>query len=673
MGVGQVFLVTKTILINPTDKPAGQRELNRLWSALPWLLRALILLCSTLLLALVLLVSVEWLMRGSFDTMQRFFSFTHRPFWTSVILFALCLTLIDGVLGRLYQAILVVAPVMLLLAWSSGQKGQYLGDPIYPSDLLYIRQVIDLLPLLVRDRPWDALMMGAGAIIGLSALIYFWRHWWRISPVLTKGHRLLRVAFALPLLVWFASISDYATYSAARDRMGIIPMMWDQKENYAHNGLAIAYILNVPMANVSSPPDYSTEQVMKISERIRNNMSAGDSAASSNDAASRPDIIMIMSESFWDPTRLPGVNFASDPMPAVRAQQSGYVFSPEFGGMTANVEFEALTGFSNAFLPYGSIPYQQYIRRPVPSLASFFQSHGYATKALHPYRQWFWNRGTVYQNFGFEEFLSEENLPTLTRRGKLASDEEFVNEVIRAAENTEQPLFLFGVSLQGHGPYAPSRYPDSKIAVTSSAGEKTAATLRSYAQGLQDADSSFQRLLDWANQRSRETIIVFFGDHLPPLGEAYVKTGFMNKRVASRVDAPDQMQQQHETPLVLWSNTGMENIEAGTISPAFLPYYILEMARMQHPYYTGFLGELHSQYRVIDGHLLLDETYQPQEGWLQEASLPAVLHDYRLLQYDLIFGKGYAEQMLFPRDNNAPTNIPAIQAMQFDDLAPKAF
>ena len=70
-----------------------------------------------------------------------------------------------------------------------------------------------------------------------------------------------------------------------------------------------------------------------------------------------------MSESFWDPTKLPGVTITPDPIPTMRELRSGSMFSPEFGGMTANIEFEALTGFSNAFLPYGSIPYQQYVRR----------------------------------------------------------------------------------------------------------------------------------------------------------------------------------------------------------------------------------------------------------------------------------------------------------------------
>ncbi len=112
-------------------------------------------------------------------------------------------------------------------------------------------------------------------------------------------------------------------------------------------------------------------------------------------------------------------------MPTIRAASSGNnMFSPEFGGMTANVEFEALTGFSNAFLPYGSIPYQQYIRRPLPSLATFFESNGLCDESLHPFQSWFWNRQNVYQALGFQQFrrkrtcrrwTSAASLPQTTR------------------------------------------------------------------------------------------------------------------------------------------------------------------------------------------------------------------------------------------------------------------
>src|SRR5690606_22142584 len=165
-----------------------------------------------------------------------------------------------------------------------------------------------------------------------------------------------------------------------------------------------------------------------------------------------PDVIVIMSESLWDPTKLENIRFSSDPMPVIRQNQTGSIFSPEFGGMTANVEFEALTGFSNAFLPYGSIPYQQYIRGPVPSLATFFGQHGYNSVAIHPFEGWFWNRTSVYEDLGFETFLSQEYLPPLDKRGKFAADDDLMDEIMKVGDKSERPLFLFAVTLQGHGP-----------------------------------------------------------------------------------------------------------------------------------------------------------------------------------------------------------------------------
>ncbi len=638
----------------------GQRFRN--WFARRSLFSRIVLASAgSLFLSLAVLMVTEALMRSTAASWLQYFSLSNRPFLTTLTLIFLALLLLDGLLGRLWQGILMIAPVLLGLAWFSRQKGMYLGDPIYPSDLLYTRQVIDLMPLLVRDRPLDAVLIVLAVAAVIGALYTGWRFFRRAMPRLGWQARMARLAVAAPALIWFGIISDYGTFSYVRDRMGIVPMMWDQKENYAHNGLVVAFIFNIPMANVSAPSGYSQERIESIAEYLfpAEPGSAGSIAGLERAAVpvalrneSKPDVIVIMSESFWDPTRLPGVAFDEDPIGNVRSNQSGHVFSPEFGGMTANVEFEALTGFSNAFLPYGSIPYQQYIRHPVPSLASFFRDQGYQTRALHPYRQWFWNRGSVYENFGFEKFLSEENLPTLTKKGHLASDEEFTREIIRAAEEADRPLFLFGVSLQGHGPYAPSRYPDSKIKVLTNAdsavSEASKGTVRSYAQGAQDADINLKALMDWAKKRERETIIVFFGDHLPPLGDVYMESGFMKARTASRVDTADHMLAQHETPLVLWSSRTDSLRGAGTISPSFLPLYILEMAGFEHPYYTGFLSKVHREYSVVDGHMLLDKDYVPQTGWLQKADIPQVLQDYRQVQYDMLFGNSFSQARLFP-------------------------
>ncbi|MEO5325511.1 LTA synthase family protein [Mesorhizobium sp. CC13] len=592
----------------------------------------------TLTVSAVLVFAIELIARGSFvDTLQ-FFQQPFKPSWTTVALFALLLVGLDALLGRPHNGLLIVAPLALLLAFIGHQKSLYLGDPLYPTDFLYARQIVELMPLLVRERPLTGIGIAVGIVAGISLLVFAWRYWRRRMPALSFWARISRLAIAIPALAFFVSIMDYATFSWTRDRLQIIPMMWDQKENYNSNGFAIAFALNVPMAKVNAPHGYSAKAIDAIART--------DVVASLPEE--KPDIIVVMSESFWDPTRLPGVSITPDPIPTVRATRSGNVFSPEFGGMTANVEFEALTGFSNAFLPTGSIPYQQYVRAPVPSLATFLRSEGYETRAIHPFAGWFWNRAPVYKAFGFDRFMSEENMPTLAKRGPLASDAALTEEIIRQADATEHPFFYFAVSLQSHGPYEPNRYADATHKVDAPTSPWTRDSILTYAEGASDADRGLQRLMDWAAKRKRPTVIAFFGDHLPPLGAVYVETGFMKEPVAKRKAPINDMLAQHETPLVVWSNRTGPVRDLGSISPAFLPLHVLETAGISHPYYTDFLGRVHERFRVVDRNVLLPRLGATKFDWSREKEIDPMIRDFRWLQYDMMFGKRRGAKEFFP-------------------------
>jgi phosphoglycerol transferase MdoB-like AlkP superfamily enzyme len=592
----------------------------------------------SLLAATILVFAIELIVRGDFAGTVAFFLQPFKPGWTTIIIFALILIGLDAVLGRSHQSLMIVAPLTLALAFVGHQKSLYLGDPLYPTDFLYSRQIVALMPLLVRERPGTALALAVGIVGGLSLLVYGWRLWRRRVPALSRKGRLARLTLTVPLLAFFVSIMDYATFSWTRDRLQIIPIMWDQKENYASNGFALAFALNVPMAHVSAPAGYSDKSIAAIDRP--------DVTASV--PAEKPDIIIVMSESFWDPTELPGVTITPDPIPNVRALRSGYMFSPEFGGMTANVEFEALTGFSNAFLPAGSIPYQQYVRAPVPSMATFLKSQGYETRAIHPGTSWFWNRTPVYAEFGFDAFKSEENMPYLEKRGPLASDAAMTDEIIREADSTDDPFFFFAVSLQNHGPYEPHRYynPTHKVQAPTSQWAKD--SLLSFTEGASDADKGLERLVEWAKNRQRPTVIAFFGDHLPPLGPVYVETGFLKDNVAPRKEPPDQMLLHHQTPLIVWSNRTGPAEEMGAVSPAFLPYHILTTAGISHPYYTGFLGQMRERYSVVDRNLLMTPAGEATPDWARKKKIDPAIRDFRLLQYDMMFGKRRAAPDFFP-------------------------
>lgn len=603
-------------------------------------LRQVLSLTLTLLLALSIVIAVEWIVRGEFSTVPSYLFSPSRPGFTTIGIVMLTMLILDAALGRAHLSVLIVAPLLLVPAFISSQKQNYLSDPLYPSDFLFARQIMELMPVMVRDRPWTAAALAIGVIASLAALAFLWRHAWQHAAALSQKARMIRLSVCLPLAALFVSQMDPTQYSSIREKLRIIPIVWDQKENYSYNGFVIAFSLNLPMADVKSPAGYGPDAIDAIPARNYGYLSG---------PREKPDVIMLMSESLWDPTRLSNVAFTPDPMPTIRSRQSGYVFSPEFGGMTANVEFEALTGFSNAFLPYGSIPYQQYVRRPMPSLATFFRGEGYAARALHPFSGWFWNRNEVYKAFGFEEFHTDETLPPMERRGMFAADDSLMKEIMREGDEADQPFFFFAVTLQGHGPYEPNRFAQNTVDITGNLNDDDRATLATYAQGVRESDDSLKMLMDWAEKRDRETIIVLWGDHLPPLGSAYPNTGYMPQQVATRKAPLDVMKQEHETPLVIWSSKNGVRKDVGTISPSQLPYHVLKTAGYEHPFYTGFLGRVQKKYTIVDRYQLATRDNETFPDWARnEQHLDPTVRDYRHLQHDIMFGREYGLDRFFP-------------------------
>jgi len=589
-------------------------------------------LAVSALLALATVAVIELVTRGSLQQTYAYLTNLQQPGWTTTGIFFLLYLAIDALIGRQHKAVLLVSPLVVLMGVISQQKQVFLTDPLYPTDLLFGRQILELLPVLVQDRPWTAAALALAVAAGLVGLVGLWVFAWRRFRPLTRRERLTRLAIALPLLAGFVSIMDYNEFSWMRDRLKVFPIMWDQAENYRHNGFVMAFTINLPMANVKAPAGYMIDAIDKIPSKP---LPAGTTHRS------KPDVIVVMSESLWDPTRLGTVKLSPDEIP------SGTAFSRDSGGLTANVEFEALTGFSNAFLPTGSIPYQQYVRKPIPSLATFFRAEGYTARAIHPFSGWFWNRTSVYKAFGFETFKDVDRMPPLAKRGNFTSDEALTKEIIRQADAQENPFFFFAVTLQGHGPYDDGRYKKTDVAIDGTLDARENRMLASYAQGVKEADQSLKMLMAWAAQPGRETIIVVFGDPLPPLNPVYKNSGYMPGVTASRKGTAEQMKKEHETPLVIWSNkTGVEK-EIGTISPAFLSYYILKEAGYEHPYYTGFLGAVHDKLRVIDRYMLIDAKGNATADWARRKTVDPLVRDFRFLQHDIMFGKQYGLERFF--------------------------
>ena len=320
----------------------------------------------------------------------------------------------------------------------------------------------------------------------------------------------------------------------------------------------------------------------------------------------RPNVIVIMSEAFMDPTVIRNLEFSTDPAPNLRRLSqhhiSGDLIVPVFGGGTANTELEFLTGSplffmgSAYYVPYSNTG-RYFFRDIETAMPQLFRANGYRTVAVHPYTRYFFSRDMVYPRLGFDEFIGYEDMDlgeyfynelgryvTAAYKGLFVSDEFFTDQMIAQillAEEANEPLFLFGISMQNHWEYWPCKYYGWPQDVTSSSPYLTAeelARIDAFLQGIYDADKQLGRLIDFIEARDTPTIVVFFGDHLPILGEHsdrfLEQLGHISDYRPAMWTEEDR-RKMFSIPYLVWSNFAPADEDWGTLSTYFLGAQVL--------------------------------------------------------------------------------------------------
>lgn len=554
------------------------------------------------------------------------------------VIFVLVFFAIDCIVGKKFFAIAPLALGAFVLAGVSSQKMAYRGEPFYPWEFAFVRQVTDLIPVLVHGRLGEAFLIVFASLITLLSTI--WVMWYRCKGERLTGsvRILLGGCSSLAVVFWLYCVSPSGS-TRLYTSTGIMNMSWDQTLNYSKNGFLLAFGFNFSSA-IIEVPKVDIQNVLATLEKDHV-VDPGFQPAT--------DVVVVMNESFWDPQKLPLVQFSIDPMPTVRKLQKGEILSPTYGGGTANVEFEALTGFSNAFLPKGSLPYQQYIRGNTPTIAWELRAKGYRTIAMHPYHPWFWNRDFVYKRFGFEQFLSLDQLPANKTRGLFYSDTALSEAILAKLQESTQAAFIFAVTMQNHGPYSAGRYEDLQVDIRPDGALDTIEreSLKTYAQGIHDGDDALKSLVEGLAKRKRPALVIFFGDHLPMLGlnyELFKKGGFIKVGVLDSDHA--ELVKMRSTPLVVWSNYLDVSSEQGLISPAFIPNLIDNLIGLHSRFYGDFLGRVIQRYKVIERDLI--KLPSGEAKTMKEIHDSEILEAYRSIQYDVLFGGGASALTLYP-------------------------
>jgi phosphoglycerol transferase MdoB-like AlkP superfamily enzyme len=333
----------------------------------------------------------------------------------------------------------------------------------------------------------------------------------------------------------------------------------------------------------------------------------------------KPNVIVVLSEAFWDPTLLPNVKFGRDPLPffhgLAEKYSSGWMLSPQFGGATANVEFEVLSSNSIRFLSDGVLAYENYVNTNVDSLASILTGQGYSAKVISAFHGYFANARKTYERFGFQRFISLEFFNPDEYEGPYMSDRAVTKRIIEETQKTDGPDFIYANTMENHHHYLPGKFKRNTIEVKADLPEDDIGILETYAQGINTADKMLETLVNYYNKLNEPTIIVFFGDHLPYFEEDYMV--YKNAKYIGEDQSLEAWQKLHRTPLVTWNNFIKTPRDSLMINPSFLAPYLLHSAGLKGTDYTDFLYTLSQKIPVIPP-LDYYEAYHIQESDLYE-------------------------------------------------------
>lgn len=582
--------------------------------------------------------------------------FTHDPFKTmaptpqilNLILFELIALLLFMVTGKLHAALMAETLFFALYGLVNYFVLDFRSVPIQPWDLFSIGTAVSVADNYEYVLDKEAICALTGFVLLLIAEFFC-----RFS--LKKGSWRFRLPSAAILAASLAAFClMFHSDQIVQQKLRLYDKLFTPTTISFKNGTALAFIMELRYISVEKPEGYNAkearEELARWEEEAQNwggqpsDEGASDAAVSGESAydesAPLPNIIVIMNEAFSDPAVLGDFETNEDYMPFVHSLMdgaentvSGWLNVSVLGGNTANTEFEFLTGHTMAFLPQGSIPYQQYIKGETPSLASHLAELGYATAAMHPYHASGWDRDTVYPSLGFEKsyFLPDYEDPLLIR--KYVSDQSDYEKLMEVFEEKEEgkPLFLFNVTMQNHSSYTESFdnfQPD--IAVEGSSSQ----ALNNYLSLLKISDQALEELIHRLEAEEEDTVLVFFGDHQTTnsVMEPILK---LNGTTHSAL-TEEEMSARYKVPFFIWANYDIEEQSGVETSPNYLGAQTLAAAGMPLSGYQSFLLDTAGKAPVVSANhvTLADGAFTTAEDQR------ALLGDYRRYQYYQIFDAG---------------------------------
>lgn len=556
--------------------------------------------------------------------------YTHNPLsevrtWAqlfNVILFELIAWILYFLVGRVRTALRIELVIAMVFGLSNAYVVRFRTNPIVPWDLFSWKTAASVASNYDFKPDTHMVVVTILFLVGIALLQFVKKE----SGTIKIWKRLiLAAAFCVVLTGFVGKLQDESFQTSHR----LYPFLFTPAYMTTVNGIAVTFAMDLAYVTVEKPSGYQASEEQAVLEQY------GEQETESTEEL--PNIVAVMNESFSDLAVLGDFTVNEDYMPYLhRLQQgnantvTGYLNVSVCGGNTANTEFEFLTGNTMAFLPQGSIPYQQYITGEIDSLPSYLASLGYQTVATHPYNASGWQRDTVYPLLGFSESIFRDQYWGASQVRKYVSDDSCVDKIIQLYEGKEEgkPLFVFNVTMQNHGGYT-DLYDNFTPEIQVEGVNSTAVS--QYLSLIRLSDASLEKLIQYFSGVDEKTIVVFFGDHQPNdtvAAPILAKNGISVKNM----DA-EQLKLRYQVPYVIWANYDIGEETGKDTSANYLAADVLRYAGVAPDAYLDYLSGLKEQYPIISAMRVVTADGEDTDATAQKEGLS----DYQKLQYYQLF------------------------------------
>ncbi|EKD66072.1 MAG: hypothetical protein ACD_49C00067G0058 [uncultured bacterium (gcode 4)] len=601
--------------------------------------KVLVFLLIPLLLALLLEFIQKWSILTVFDFIKNNAVVFLFSYFITLLLFSSFFVIIGPNLWVwLYLAIFFIFSLInhfkVLILW----------EPFYPVDIFVNAGSSKELFSFIKPGSEIYLIYSFLFLILIFALHFLVFRKTKIS----KKIRIILLLLLIPSNYYIFASEDFRVIKLQRlTGLNVEWLSWRQKYNYDNNWFVVWFYTNLGNIFIEKPDNYSKQEIQNILSKSQETTNLWENKV-------RPDIIFILSEAFWDISKLPNIEFSENPLKNFdnlkKDFSNGSLLSPTYGGKTAMVEYEMLTWNLVKYLPFWSIAYQQYIKKPIPSIVWELKDNWYSTLAIHSYEKSFFNREKTYPLLWFDKFIWQEDMAGAWYKWPFISDKEFTDRIIENLDKkSDKPKFIFSISMENHFPYNWEKFKKNELDIEVTKSNLTEASkqiVTNYAQWIKDADKQLQRLIDHIKASNKPTIVVFFWDHLWALWDSYFtykETGFVGSDDETKW-TKDEFLKMYSTPYLIWDNIWLKKDDKKYIWSSFLWNYILDLANIKKKSkYFNYVSHIYNNCITWNSKkLIMDKNYQMIDNISSlKDDCKNIDKDNYTLQYDILFWENY--------------------------------